>query len=296
MTDESWTIGKLVQWTQGYFSRKGIESPRLDAEILLAHTLGLKRIELYTNYDRPVPEEHRAKFRNLVERRAERCPAAYITGGREFMSLEFRVTPDVLIPRPETEFVVESVLELAPGSESADLLIADIGTGSGCICVSLATRLGKSRFLATDISEAALAVARDNAGRHGVAERITFLRGDMLEPLAGGEFRGKINFLLSNPPYVSDEEWRTLMPEVRDYEPKEALLAGGDFLKYYRSLAAGGAEILAPGGCAIVEVGRDRAESVKKIFEENPAFCGTKLVKDYQRIDRIVIAAKPALR
>ena len=294
MTDEPWTIGKLVQWTQGYFSRKGIESPRLDAEILLAHTLGLKRIELYTNYDRPVPEENRAKFRNLVERRAERCPTAYITGGREFMSLEFRVTPDVLVPRPETEFVVESVLELVPGRESADLLIADIGTGSGCICVSLATRLAKSRFLATDVSEKALAVARDNAGRHGVAERITFLRGDMLEPLAGGEFRGKINFLLSNPPYVSDEEWRTLMPEVRDYEPKEALLAGGDFLKYYRSLAAGGAEILAPGGRAIVEVGRDRAESVKKIFEENPAFCGTKLVKDYQGIDRIVIAAKPA--
>ncbi len=293
MTDESWTIGKLVQWTQSYFGRKGIESPRLDAEILLAYALGLKRIELYTNYDRPVTEEHRVKFRNLVGRRAEHCPAAYITGSREFMSLNFRVTPDVLIPRPETEFVVESVLELVPGSKSADLLIADVGTGSGCICVSLATRLRNSRFLATDISEAALAVAKDNAERHGVAERITFLRGDMLEPLESGGFRGRVNFLLSNPPYVSEEEWRTLMPEVRDYEPKEALLASGDFLIHYRALAAGGAEVLAPGGRAIVEVGRDRAESVKKLFEEKADYCGTKLVKDYQGIDRIVIAARP---
>ncbi|GAG11493.1 unnamed protein product, partial [marine sediment metagenome] len=239
MTAGAWTIGKLIQWTQDYFAGKGIASPRLEAEILLAHALGLKRIELYTGYNRAVPEEKRAGFRDMVRRRARHCPTAYIVGRREFMSLEFRITPDVLVPRPETEFLVEGVLERAP-DRSAELLIADIGTGSGCICVSLATRLGKARFIATDISEAALAVARENAERHGVAGRITFLKGDMLEPLAKKGFEGGINFLLSNPPYVSEEEWPGLMPEVRDYEPKVALLAsGGDALRYYRAIADG---------------------------------------------------------
>jgi len=294
MPGETWTIGKLIRWTQDFFGKKGIESSRLDAEIILAHSLGLKRIELYTNYNRAVTDEGRTRFRELVKLRARHCPCAYITGEREFMSLNFRVTPDVLIPRPETEFIVESVLELSSGRAAAELLIADIGTGCGCICISIATRLEKSRFVATDISEAALAVARENAERHGVAERITFLRGDMLEPAAREGFGGKIDFLLSNPPYVSQEEWPSLMAQVREYEPKEALLVSGDPLEHYRTIAAQAAKLLAPGGRVIVEVGRGRAEAVEKLFRENADYGATRLVKDYGGIDRIVIAEIPA--
>jgi release factor glutamine methyltransferase len=208
------------------------------------------------------------------------------------MSMEFLVTPDVLVPRPETEFVVESVLESARGREEAPLLIADVGTGSGCIAVSLAARLKNAQIAATDASPQALEVARKNAEKHGVTGRIAFLEGDMLKPLEGGEYAGRIDFLLSNPPYVSEDEWPALPPEVRDYEPKQALLAQGDPLRYYRAICGGAPALLACGGRVVVEVGKGRAEPVKEIFLNGHNFDEVKLVKDYGGIERIVVATE----
>ncbi len=291
MDTVDWTIGGLIRWTQEFFAGRGLDSARLEAEILLAHTLGLQRIELYTNFDRPVTETERADFRGLVRRRAERCPTAYLTGVRGFMSLEFRVTPDVLIPRPDTEHLVEAVLERVASKQSKPL-IADIGTGSGCICIALAARLPDARFIATDISEAALAVAGENAQRHGVEDRIKFVRGDMLKPLKAEAPAGKIDFILSNPPYISEEEWPGLMPEVREHEPRQALLAEGDPLRYYSAIAEGAEALLAPGGCLIFEVGAGRAAAVTEICKEKLTHCDVSVVKDYAGIERIVIAEK----
>ncbi len=291
MDAADWTIGGLIRWTQDFFAGKGIDSPRLEAEILLAHTLGLQRIELYTNFDRPVTGTEQAEFRGLVRRRAGRCPTAYLTGVRGFMSLEFHVTPDVLIPRPETEHLVEVVLDRT-ANKKTEPLIADIGTGSGCICIALAARLTGARFIATDISEAALAVAGENAQRHGVEGRIRFVPGDMLEPLKAEAPGGKIDFILSNPPYISEEEWPGLMPEVREHEPRQALLAEGDPLRCYRAIAEGAEALLASGGCLVFEVGAGRAAAVAEICEKKLTHCGISIVKDYAGIERVVTAEK----
>ncbi len=289
MTDEPWTIDRLLKWTQDYFAQKNIAGSRLDAEVLLAHATGLKRIELYTNFDRVVSNEQRALFRGFVHERAEHRPTAYIVGEREFMSMKFRVTPEVLIPRPETEFVVEGALERI-ADRNAELLVADIGTGSGCIAISLATRLPKARFVAVDVSQAALAIARENAERHGVAERVEFLEGDMLEPLAAGGYAGRVDFLLSNPPYISEAEWPEVMPDVRLYEPKEALLAEGDAMKFYRVIARGAAGVANDGGWVLVEAGAERAEEIAAIFAEESTLADIQTIRDYRGVERVVAA------
>lgn len=284
-----WTIQRLLDWTKEYFADKGIEKPRLDAEILLAHVLGIERIALYTGYERVVDENTLAQFREMVKRRAERCPVAYVTGRKEFMSLEFEVTPDVLIPRPETEILVEKAVEAARGIESP--LIADVGTGSGAIAVAVAVKVPAAQLFATDASEAALEVARGNAFRNGVDARIKFLKGDMLSPLREEGLAGKLNLILSNPPYVSQEEWPTLMDNVRLHEPQAALLSEGDPLKFYRALAEGAREMLAAGGRLMVEVGAKRAAAVMALFEK-AGLEGVKSEKDYERIERVVVGRK----
>ncbi len=289
MTNETWTIAKLLKWTQDYFAQNDIPSPRLDAEVLLAHAAGLKRIELYTNFDSIVDDEQRAKFRGFVRERVERKPTAYIVGEREFMSMAFRVTPDVLIPRPETEFIVEGTLARI-ANKNAEMLIADIGTGSGCIAISLAARLPRTRFVAVDISQAALAIARENAERHGVADRIEFIAGNMLEPLAAGGYAGKVDFLVSNPPYISEREWPEVMPDVRLHEPKGALLAEGDAMKFYRVLASNANKVLHDGGWAMVEAGAGRTEEISAIFAEKLSASDIQTIKDYQGVGRVVAA------
>ena len=253
----SWTVLELLRWTQAHFASLGIESARLDAECLLAHALGSDRLRLYLDFDKPVEAAERARFRELVRRRArERVPVAQLTGRKEFWSLGFEVTPDVLVPRPDSEVLVAALLDQLPDRE-AELTLLDLGTGSGAIAVALANELPKARVTATDVSPAALAVAARNAAAHGVADRVRFVPGDAFAPVRGERF----DAVLSNPPYVAERDADTLPPELR-HEPREALFAGPDGTDLLRRLAGELPEALAEGGFAALEVGETQAELV----------------------------------
>src|SRR5688572_1833205 len=212
---ETWTIGRLLTWTTDYLKQHGSDSPQLDAEVLLAESRGCKRIELYTKFEEVADDSTRTKFRELVKQRAEGKPVAYLVGRREFYSLSFRVTPDVLIPRPETEFVVIALMDLAKGRGDADapLSIADIGTGSGILAVCAAKLLPMAQVTAVDVSPAALTVARSNAQEHGVLERIEFVESDLFASVPAER---KFDFVVSNPPYVTTAEMAQLPPTVRE--------------------------------------------------------------------------------
>jgi release factor glutamine methyltransferase len=254
---KTWTVLELLRWTQGHFVEKGIETARLDAECLLAHALGVERLRLYLDFDKPVEADERARFRALVKARAdERVPVAQLTGTKEFWSLAFETTKDVLVPRPDTETLVAWYLDQVADPE-AELAVLDVGTGSGAIAVALATELPKARFTASDVSEAALAVARRNAERHGVADRVRFVCGDGFAPVADEAF----DAVLANPPYVAERDAASLAPELR-HEPRGALFSGPDGTDLLRRLAAEAAEHLAPGGCVAFEVGAGQAEAV----------------------------------
>jgi len=253
----SWTVLELLRWTQGHFASRGIETARLDAECLLAAALGCDRLRLYLDFDKPVEATERGRFRELVRRRAdERVPVALLTGRREFWSLPFEVTPDVLVPRPETETLVDWLLGRVADRE-AELRILDLGTGSGAIAVALASELPKARVTATDASPAALAVAERNALANGVADRVAFLAGDAFAPVAGQRF----DLVASNPPYVGLRDEERLPPELR-HEPRAALFAGPDGTDLLRRLAADVGEHLVPGGFAAFEVGEEQGSRV----------------------------------
>jgi len=253
---EAWTVLKLLQWTAGHFASKGIETARLDAEILLAHALGIERLRLYLDFEKPVMEEERARFRALVKRRGdERVPVAYLTGKREFWSLPLAVTPDVLVPRPDTETLVEAVL--ARGSRERPLRVLDLGTGSGAIALALAREWPLSELTASDVSDAALAVARKNAEALGLVDRIRFASGDAFEAVPGARF----DVIASNPPYVAEADAGTLAPELA-HEPREALFAPGDGTALLRRIVAEAPDHLAAGGLLALELAPAQAESV----------------------------------
>lgn len=302
-----WTVGELLEWTEGYFRRLGIESPRLDAEILLAAALEAKRIDLYTEYRKLVEPQERARFRKLVERRARREPVAYITGTREFFSLEFAVSPAVLVPRPETEHVVERVLEELRTEElrtrgalpledsaAAPPTVLDLGTGSGNIAISVAVNAPSCRVDAVDWSEAALTVARANADTHGVLERIRLLRGDWFQALPPDT--PAYDVLASNPPYVSPEEFSRLPEDVRVFEPREALCAAagaeGDGLEAYRALASQGSAYLKDRGLLVLEVGAGQSDRVTGLFERS-GWQLDRVIRDYGGIERVVAFRSP---
>jgi release factor glutamine methyltransferase len=249
-----WTVGRLLTWTTDWLTARGSDSPRLDAEVLLAFVRGCPRIALYTAFDVPVGEEERGRFRGLVKRRGEGEPVAYLVGSREFFSLSFAVSPAVLVPRPETEGLVVRMLDLCrpPPADGRRLRIVDVGTGSGAIAVTLAKHVPHADVVATDVSAAALAVARDNAVRHGVADRIEFLECDLLDhPRAAGPWDG----IVSNPPYVRDDEFDSLPRDVRLHEPRGALVSGPTGVEVIARLAAVAEKTLVPGGWLVVEVG-----------------------------------------
>src|SRR3569623_2733646 len=250
---EAWTIGRLLQWTTGYLKERGADSPRLDAEVLLAEALGCQRIELYTSFDDQPAEAARTAFRELVRRRAEGTPVAYLGGRREFYSLPFRVTPDVLIPRPETEFLVIRLLDLAQrqSPSGAPWSIADVGTGSGIVAICAAKRLEGSRVTAQDISPAAIQVARTKAADHKVAERIEFLESDLL---SAAPAEARCDFIASNPPYIAEHEMAGLARDVRDFEPRLALVAGPQGTEVIERLIVEAAERLTPGGWLLMEI------------------------------------------
>lgn len=279
---ERWTVLKILRWTAEYFAGKGLDSARLEAELLLAETLGLDRVGLYVNFERPLDGEELLAFRERVKRRAQHEPLQYILGKAEFWSLPFTVGPGVLVPRGDTEVLVEEALKRLEGASH----LLDVGTGSGAIAIALAHEKRQLQVTALDCSEQALEIAHGNALQNGVAQRVTCVAGDLAN-LPPGPF----DVIVSNPPYIPSGDWEQLMPEVRDYEPRLALDGGEDGLRAYRQLAAQVGQLLTPGGWLLVEVGIGQADDVSALF----AASGLSEVgqrKDYAGIARVVMGQK----
>jgi release factor glutamine methyltransferase len=287
--EQGWSIGALLDWTAKHLAKKGSEYPRLDAEVLLAFALGCKRIDLYTRYAETAPEDARQRYRDLIRRRVEGCPVAYLVGRKEFFSLQFEVTPAVLIPRPETEFVVLECLRLA--KEMAEPRVLDLGTGSGNIAVSVAHQHKGARISAVDRSAGAIAVAAGNAAKHGVADRVRFFEGDLFSPIPAGE---QFDFILSNPPYIPHGELDQLPPGVRNYEPFVALDGGADGFAVFDRILANAAEFLTAGGHLILEIGSPQHEPARQRFAAHPEWQLQETIYDGSRHPRVLSARKSA--
>lgn len=279
---EVWTVLDLLKWTTSYFAGKGIENGRLDAELLLAEILKLNRIGLYLNFDRPLQSDELAAFRLLVERRAKREPIAYILGRCEFWSLTFKVGSDVLIPRGDTETLVEAALKVLPSGGS----LLDVGVGSGAVALAIAHERPDLSVEGIDLSPAALAIAGENARQLGVAERVVLRPGDLF---ALGD--GQYDVIVSNPPYIAVGEEPTLMPEVRDFEPHLALFAGADGLDCYRALIPAAMTRLKTSGFLLVEVGVNQAAAVAELFAA-AAYQEIFTRRDLAGIERVVAGKK----
>lgn len=284
-TKEVWTIVKILDWTRQYFADKGIENPRLDAEILLCAVLSCPRINLYVHFDQPLKAEELSKYKELIVRRGRQEPLAYILGEKAFMNYTFKVTPAVLVPRPETELLVESLVELNDNSRKIKIL--DIGTGSGAIILSLLSLLPLAEGTAIDISAAALAVAAENAERLGVSERFKPVLSDLYSKLPVGV---QYDVIVSNPPYIPTEDIAALAADVKK-EPKGALDGGKDGLDFYRRITAGASEYLLPAGLLAFEIGIHQGEAVTRLCREH-GFGVTAVRKDYAGIERMIFAAK----
>ena len=286
MNDKIWTIGRILKWTEQYFKDKGIESPRLDAEVLLAHVLEKQRIYLYVHFDEPLQPGELAAYREMIKKRVLRVPVAQILGEKEFMGLTFKVTADTLVPRPDTEILVQAAVDrLKAMAGEEPLRFADIGTGSGAICLSVLHYLSDTVADTVDISPAARAVAEENAASLGLADRVTFHTGDLLQPLSGISFVA----ILSNPPYIPEADIAKLAPEVRLKEPHTALSGGQDGLDFYRRLAEEAPAMLVPGGFTAFEVGIHQAGDVADLLKANPLIDRTEILPDYAGIDRVVV-------
>lgn len=284
---DAWTVRRILDWTIPHLKSHGSESPRLDAEILLAHARGCPRIQLYTNYDEPLTDTQRATMRDLVKRRAAAEPVAYLVGHREFFGLEFQVAKDVLIPRPDTETLIVEAIELLKPQVAPRVL--DIGSGSGCIVISLAVNCPNAEVTAIDLSEAALGIARQNADKHEVASRIRFLQGDLFAPLTTGE---QFDLIASNPPYIASAEIETLAADVRLHEPRLALDGGPDGLDVIRRLVADASQHLAPQGKLLIEISDEQADAVTQLLAANGHYDDIAVLKDLAKQPRVVRASR----
>lgn len=298
MTAQSaWTIGRLIEWSTAYLKEHGSPSPRLDAELLLAKSLDLTRIQLYTGWDKPLNSSEREPFRKGLQRRASGEPVAYITGLKEFMGLSLAVSRDVLIPRPDTEVLVEAALADArqrlQRSDGSALRILDVGTGSGCIALACASALTGAEVEAWDLSTAALAQAKANAERLGI-NTLRLLQQDALEASCWTEAKGEPGFdlILSNPPYIGNAEAKDLPVSVVDFEPAAALFAGEDGLDFYRVFAALAHHRLKPGGAIFVEIGATQKAAVLDLFAQH-GWQDLKVLRDYDKHERVITAARP---
>jgi release factor glutamine methyltransferase len=311
----AWTILEILRWTTEYFRTKGVSEPRASAEVLLAHTLGLSRLDLYLRYDQPLNAEELARFKALVVRRREGAPVAYLTGHREFWSLDFQVTPAVLIPRPETETLVAAAVEAVrllegggqgweapaltkntnnspeppPPTPYRGFLGLEIGVGSGAVVIALAKELPEMGWIGVDLSAAALAVARDNARRHGVLERVHLIQGDLL-----GAFKPQASFdlLVANLPYVPRRMWETLPQDIKHFEPSAAFLGGEDGLDLIRPLIRQTQRYVKAGGWVLLEVGDGQAEKVEGILQQTGAYDRVESIQDFSGIKRVVRARR----
>jgi release factor glutamine methyltransferase len=288
---ESWTIQKLLNWTAGYFTDKRIDSPRISAELLLSSVLGLKRIELYTQFDKPVVKEQLNKLHELVRRAGEHEPIAYLTGKCEFYSLEFAITPDCLIPRPETELLVARAIEFLRGRNGKQF-VCDLCTGCGCVAVAIARNFADCKIIATDICDAALKVASRNIARYGLDNRIRLLCGDLFEPIIPHLDVEKFDLIACNPPYVSTVEYETLDKNVRDYEPRIALLAGIDGLDIQRRVIADAGKFLKAGATLMLEIGQEQGKAIRTLIEQQGCFTEMRVEKDFANNERTAIAIK----
>ena len=280
-----WTIGSLLQWTQQYFSQKGIESPRLDAEILLSHVLQKERIYLYAHYDEPMNPQELAAYREMVKQRASRLSVAHILGTRAFMGLDFHVSTDVLIPRPETELLVETALEMTEKDKPISIL--DIGTGSGAILISLLYYLPQAVGIGADVSAKALEIARENGSALGVAERVQWLESDLFSHVAAQSF----DWVISNPPYLTAADMQQLQPEVR-HDPALALFGGTDGLDVYRRLAKESPMYVKKDGYMMVEIGAGQTDDVITIFTQDGWYTHIKTIKDYGGVERVILFSR----
>lgn len=289
MTEQEWTIGRLLSWTADFFGQKNIDSPRLAAEVLLASALHCQRIELYTRFDEVVSEAVRNDFRGLVKRHASGEPVAYLVGQREFYSLSFAVNSHVLIPRPETEHLVSETLDRLPTKSTEPLNVCDVGTGSGAIAVCLAKYLPQATITAIDISPQALDVARSNAESHKVSGRIEFRQADLLSQVQGEVF----DAIVSNPPYISETEMAEVPDSVKKFEPRQALVgAGTDGGQTTRDLIDQALPRLKPGGWFLVETSPMLAPSLKSYLEGQPKWKRCGVVKDSAGHPRVLWAQK----
>jgi release factor glutamine methyltransferase len=288
---ERWTIQKLLNWITDFLTQKNVDSPRLSAELLLTHVLGLSRIELYTLFDRQVEPAKLEILRGLVKRCSEQEPVAYLVGRCEFYSLPLKITRDCLIPRPETELLVERAVEFLrkrTGSQQA----LDLCTGSGCIAAAIVKNHKDCSVVATDICEKALAVAAENLAALKLTDKIKLLQGDLFNPIVEGLDQVRFDLIVSNPPYVSGAEFEKLDKNVRDYEPRRALYGGIDGLDIYRRIISAAGDYLKPDGALMLEIGYAQGPAVQALLEATGLLDRIRIEKDPAKNDRVVIAQR----
>lgn len=293
MNPKRWTIKELLEVTTTFLTRKGIDNPRLSAEILLAHQLNLTRVKLYIAFDQPLNDQEINGYRSLIKRRLNREPIQYITGTQEFWSLDFDVDPRVLIPRPESEILVEQVILLHKqwlGNTNRPPKILDLCTGSGALAISIAREIDNASICASDISEDALTVAASNSKKHDTDKQIGFIQGDLWHPIE--KLGTKFDFIISNPPYVASIDYESLSPEVRDYEPRQALDGHHNGMFYIEKIIMNGPNYLEPGGWLLIEMAPAQIDMALKIIDKSENFSEKRCIKDYGHRDRVIIAKK----
>ncbi len=282
-----WTIIKLLQWAASYLKTHDIDSPRASGEILLAHALKCERIDLYLNFDQPLAGDELKAFKILIKRRIRREPVAYILGVKEFWSLDLEVTKDVLIPRPETECLVEMALELlSKAASSQSWRILDLGTGSGAIIIALASQQPRHTYFASDRSIQAVRLAQRNAGRHNFGEMVHYFNADWLTSL--NHKTSAFDIIVSNPPYIPSRAIEGLQPEIHDYEPIAALDGSDDGLECFKEIINSAHLYLKPGGVLLLEIGHDQQDDIRRIVSDSGAYDNVSCSKDYAGHDRVV--------
>jgi release factor glutamine methyltransferase len=285
---KSWKVLELLNWTQRHLSRAGVEDARLAAEVLLAHVLGCSRIELYARFDRCPREPELAQYRELIRRAAAHEPVAYLVGGKEFYSLDLKVTPDVLIPRPESEILVSEAVRFLRGCEGPTAML-DACTGCGCVAVATAVHAPQTRILATDISAEAVAVAAENAERHGVSGRVTCRTADLLDLPEDCRDAAPLDVITVNPPYVAEGEE---VARTVSYEPGVALYAGKTGLECIRNIVEQAPRLLRKGGALMMEFGFGQADDVCNILADSAAFDEPHILRDRQDLERTAVAIR----
>lgn len=286
MSTETWTLGRLLTWTTNFLKDKQADYPRLDAEVLLAHILGVQRIALYTRFDEVASDAVRSQYRSMVKQRVEGCPVAYLVGFKEFYNLRFAVTPAVLIPRPETELLVLEAIRIA--KPLASPRIVDVCTGSGIVALTLAKHLPQAQITATDLSPDALAVARHNGDALKLAGRVRWLEGDLLKPVQGETF----DVVVANPPYIDSAIMGQLPVTVRNYEPKLALDGGAGGTVIIERLVKDAAQVLKPGGYLLLEIGADQGTSVPALIDSQGSYGAVTVLPDHAGLPRVIKVAR----